>query len=918
MRPHLRIRQSPTRWLFGLAAALLCYIIVLLVHAHLSQTQLQQAAEQRILTESRHVVAVLEDVLSAQRQFASDLARTHEIEVFLANRALGMSMRYGLNANLFDVEEGFRNKMAEKTALGRPTYQRILFLGEDHVALADTAPGTPAPAVARAKGDQTQLLIDESARQLLVVAPVVFGGRREGTVVTVSDAALLALYLGASSAEQGQLQLLLSASGTEVPPPHGAEVLPRPVTAVLARMPSGKLAPTASLGLAAGQALPGDMDLALRTPVDGTALSVLTLLPQSLPYGGGIARAFLPTVSVLPIVLLLGALWVRQLSQRARKLQADVLDSNRSRAELKDRNDALTVEIARRETAERSLRASEERYRTYVEHAPEGIFVADAEGRFVDINPSAAAIVGHDRADLLQMTVGDLAPPGRAPEYLAQLKRILSKGQLALELALRRPDGTERLVQLRALRLPGQRVMGYCSDITERKLAEDQIRHLAFFDPLTGLPNRRLLMDRLRHAVAVSARGAEHAALLMLDLDHFKDLNDTQGHDMGDRLLVAVAQRLVGVVRAEDTVARLGGDEYVVVAEGLGHEATAAAVRAMTLAEKVHAALSQPYTLDEGRPAHHSTPSIGVALFLGHEPALDTLLKQADVALYQAKSAGRDAIRFFSPEMQASIDERTRLEAALRQGLRGQEFRLYYQPQCDMRGRTIGVEALLRWLPADSEPVPPARFIPLAEDTGLIVPIGTWVLQQACAQLRQWRGDPELCKLTLSINVSARQFHQPDFVEQVCAHLDAAGADASRLTLELTESVVLDRVDEVVSRMHTLKQRGVRFSLDDFGTGYSSLSYLKRLPLDEVKIDKSFVRDLAQDASDAAIVRAVLRMSQSLGLSVVAEGVETPQQHSLLLEFGCERFQGYLFGRPVPIDELELGAVLPTCNAALA
>jgi predicted signal transduction protein with EAL and GGDEF domain len=372
---------------------------------------------------------------------------------------------------------------------------------------------------------------------------------------------------------------------------------------------------------------------------------------------------------------------------------------------------------------------------------------------------------------------------------------------------------------------------------------------------------------------------------------------------VGDRLLVEVAERLLGVMRKEDSVSRLGGDEYVVMVEGLGSDEAMAAHQAELIAEKVRQALGQPYSISAGNQPYHSTSSIGLTLFRGRAFTLDVLLKQADVALYQAKDAGRNIIRFFNPDMQAAIDARSALEIALRQGLERGELRLFYQPQVDREGGLIGAEALLRWFPANREPVPPNEFIPLAEETGLILPIGQWVLDAACAQIKAWEDDARTRHLNLSVNVSARQFHQADFVEGVRRSLTASGADPARLTLELTESVVLDNVEEVIGRMQQLDALGVSFSLDDFGTGYSSLSYLKRLPLDQVKIDRSFVRDVTHDPNDAAIVRAILAMSQSLGLHAIAEGVETQAQRDFLSGSGCGAFQGYLFGKPMPLAE---------------
>ncbi|MFZ0106586.1 MAG: bifunctional diguanylate cyclase/phosphodiesterase, partial [Thiobacillus sp.] len=380
-------------------------------------------------------------------------------------------------------------------------------------------------------------------------------------------------------------------------------------------------------------------------------------------------------------------------------------------------------------------------------------------------------------------------------------------------------------------------------------------------------------------------------------------LNDTQGHDVGDRLLVEAARRLSASVREEDTVCRLGGDEFVVMLEGLGDEEQHAASLAETIAEKVRLALNQPYSLSFNEAKFHGTTSIGLTLFRGQGASVDVLLKQADVALYQAKDAGRNLVRFFNPAMQAAIDSRIVMEASLRRALSEGEFRLFYQPQVDQDGAVIGAEALLRWQPPGQEMIHPDEFIAVAEDTGLILAIGQWVLDTACNQLKAWEHDPRTCSLQLSVNVSARQFHQQDFVEMVQRSLDVSGIDPARLKLELTESVVLDNVDAVVSRMQQLIALGVRFCLDDFGTGYSSLSYLKRLPLDQVKIDQSFVRDVTEDQNDAAIVRAIMAMSRSLGLQVIAEGVETQAQRDFLLQNECRAYQGFLFCGPVPIEE---------------
>ncbi len=442
----------------------------------------------------------------------------------------------------------------------------------------------------------------------------------------------------------------------------------------------------------------------------------------------------------------------------------------------------------------------------------------------------------------------------------------------------------------------------------ERKAAEQRIHSLAFFDPLTQLPNRRLLLDRLEHALAASARHRSYGALLFIDLDEFKKLNDSHGHDCGDHLLTQVARRLLEHVREGDTVARAGGDEFMAIMEDLGADAEAAATRAEAVADKIRKALLRPYLL-KGRE-YSGSSGIGITLFLGHEHSVQELLKRAVSALYQAKAGGYAALRFFDPAMQAALDARSALEADLRRALPRQQLQLYYQAQIDQARigssrRIRGAEVLLRWLHPQRGLVPPDAIIPLAEETGLIVPIGHWVLETACAQLKAWADDPDRCQLQLSVNVSARQFRHVDFIDQVCAILDHTGADPRRLKLELTESAVLDDVDDTSAKMQALKALGVDLSLDDFGTGYSSLAYLKRLPLDQLKIDRSFVGDIVTDANDAAIVQTIVGMAANLGLDIIAEGVETEAQMAMLQRMGCHAFQGYFFSRPVPLAEFE-------------
>ncbi len=633
-----------------------------------------------------------------------------------------------------------------------------------------------------------------------------------------------------------------------------------------------------------------------------------TLVTTALGVEHSLVHIFLYAVIALPLLLVFSIWWLLRLRKRAQRLEAVVIEANLSRRELLRKNDLLTIEFSRRERLERDLRANEERYRSYIEQAPIGIFVLRGNDEFALLNSALSQMTGYSKTELSTMKLAELFSSDTSKESATFFENIHQQDSSEKEITLRKKDGSVFISYIHAITLPGDSVMGFCMDITERKRAEEKIHHLAFFDALTALPNRRRLLDRLRQATSNGVQEHNLGALLMMDLDHFKNLNDTLGHDVGDRLLKQVGRRLMDCVRPDDTVSRVGGDEFVIILERLGKNVAAATRRADELVKKIQSAVSQLYPLTPGRPDYYITSSIGLTLFGDQDSSIDALLKKADVALYEAKKRGRNTYRFFSPEMQASIDDSTSLVDALRRALHNNEFTLYYQPQVNAVGRVVGAEALLRWTPPNADIISPLTFIAAAEESGLIVPIGDWVIVQGFRQLKRWQQYVETKDLKLSINVSADQFHQADFVAKIFNGIEQFDIDPTLITLELTESVVLQRVDQAIEKMLELKSRGISFSLDDFGTGYSSLSYLKLLPLDQVKIDSSFVRDISFDPDDAAIVRAILAMSDSLGLSVIAEGVETQVQREFLFDHGCLHYQGYLFGRPVPIENFSAHA----------
>lgn len=562
--------------------------------------------------------------------------------------------------------------------------------------------------------------------------------------------------------------------------------------------------------------------------------------------------------------------------------------------------------LMRERTAE--MRATQNQLRSTVEAIRDPIFEIDLRGTYQSCYAPADSLLPIPAQDFAGRTVFNVLSPEAAEVTMEALRSAQTDGfsqgeQYTLELA----QGT-RWYELSVARKQVDDAAVPCfvvmaRDITGRKTAKSAIRRLAFYDPLTDLPNRRLLQDRLEHALSATARSRHVGALLLIDLDNFKALNDTWGHDKGDLLLKQVALRMRACVRDADTVARLGGDEFVVLIDDAGNSIPDAIASARRVAEKVLAHLGAPYDI-AGRE-HRSGTSIGVSLFDVDATTIEEVLKRADVAMYQAKAAGRNTVRFFDPAMQAAVEARAALEVDLRHSLAGEALELHYQPQVGPGDRVMGAEALLRWTHPERGPVSPGEFIPVAEQSGLIVELGEWVLQQACAQLARWAVLPRTAPLTLAINVSVHQFRQTDFVDKVRWALESHHVVPSRLKLEITESMFASDQQSIIHKMRQIRNLGVGFSLDDFGTGYSSLSYLRRLPLDQLKIDQSFVREVLTDPNDAAIARTVIALGQSLGLTVIAEGVELQGQRVFLAAHGCDFYQGYLISRPLPIAQFE-------------
>jgi diguanylate cyclase (GGDEF)-like protein/PAS domain S-box-containing protein len=565
---------------------------------------------------------------------------------------------------------------------------------------------------------------------------------------------------------------------------------------------------------------------------------------------------------------------------------------------------AVTRDISERKQAEHQLRIA-----ATVFESQEGMIVTDTKNNILTVNKSFTEMTGYSVDEVIGQNPRLLHSGRQNPDFYAALWASIDKtGAWEGEIWNRRKNGEiyPEYLTITAVKDPNEIVTHYVSthtDITLRKAAAEEIERLAFYDPLTRLPNRRLLQDRLKQALAASQRSSSKGALLFIDLDNFKTLNDTLGHDMGDLLLKQVAERLSSCVRENDTVARLGGDEFVVMLQDLSEQPIEAAKEAEIIGIKIRTILNQPYQL--ATHDYISTPSIGATLFSGQEQTVDELLKNADIAMYQAKTSGRNALRFFDPQMQNNIAVQFSLEGELRKAVASQQFELYYQLQVDSAHRASGVEALIRWRHPERGLMSPAEFIPLAEETGLILPIGQWVMETACAQLKAWQQSPLTRGLVLSFNVSAKQFFQANFVTQVLAAIQYHAIDPMLLKLELTESALVKNIEYTIATMNELGKIGIQFSLDDFGTGYSFLQYIKKLPLNQLKIDQSFIRDIADDTGDLTVIHTIIAMAKSLNLNVIAEGVESEKQRQFLLNNGCANYQGYLFSKPVTIAQFE-------------
>lgn len=549
-----------------------------------------------------------------------------------------------------------------------------------------------------------------------------------------------------------------------------------------------------------------------------------------------------------------------------------------------------------------------ERFRALLDQSREMIILVDFNTRkIVDINYTVTLIYGKSKQEILNLHVKDFFPQKILDDIEIIQRNIQEelKNCCIVEVLLTTPKGEIPIeFSLQKIEFESDTYIVIIGlDISERKKAQDEIHQLNFYDPLTGLPNRKLITQNLTQAIENSEKEKEYGGVILIDLDDFKAINDTLGHSIGNELLNEVAYRLQSVLERGCTLSRIGGDEFLILIESISKNLFNTINVMEEYAFRVKSIINQPFLINESE--HLFSSSIGIEIFLGKSYNCENILKHVEIAMYESKKSGKNTMRFFDPKMQEAIQDKLSLELDLKNALSKEQFCLYYQPQIDINNQIIGFEALIRWIHPTRGIVPPNVFIPLAEENGLIIPIGEWVIQTACKQLKKFELSEKTENLTISVNVSIKQFQERYFIKSLSTILSKYMVPQDKLLLELTESIFINEAATIIDKMQKIKDLGISFSMDDFGTGYSSLSSLKKLPLHELKIDQSFVRDITSDPNDAIIVKTIIGMANNLGLNVVAEGVETLEQYNFLKKYNCKYFQGYLFGKPAPIEEIE-------------
>lgn len=899
-------------WPSVIACALAAVLLIAAWQVASTNARLAAVSKERVIERERDLASNVSQVFGRYRKDAELLARAREIENYFVNLDLGMSRTYGLNLNLEFIDSFLRAHVGRRGERTDTAFRSIALYDEKGEILASTNPSAAwVPVRANSQGDTTE--IDTANRTLRTSVDVLVKGRSRGTLVATADLSRLSVPLRPVLTMDHDLRFVVFKSGELIQIATGNAVNSLDLRTLLSELPDQRPSIFSTLPQN-GQF--SDMFL-VAVDIPDSPFSLLTLKEKTELFSDINRDHTAAFLGVLALVILAATFVVFRMGLRAERLQTIYEMARKHQAALQHKNVELSAEISHRQIVEHDLKTkSEELDRTNENlkiaatafESQEGMAVLDMGGRILRVNAALARLMGCEPNSLL----------GRLFEEMIVDEEA---GGLGLNTALREGCPWKGDVRTKAVSAAGASLwftlspvmsdkglptsmIGTFYDVSDRRKAERQIKRLAFYDQLTGLPNRHLATDRTIQAMRTNAQSGEFGALLFIDLDQFKRLNDTLGHDVGDKLLKAVADRISRRLGGDSTVARFGGDEFVVLLPTLKTVIERdAALLAEHAAELVLRIFKQPFQL-EGYE-HNCSTSIGIALFSAPLETFDDILKRADIAMYEAKGAGGNVIRFFDPEMQRVVREEVSLDADLRTAVDRGEFEFHLQPQINRFGTVVGAEVLLRWPHPVRGLVSPGVFIPIAEKSGLIVPLGNWVLDCAAKVLSNWAAKELFSDINLSINVSANQLHSEDFVETVLGAIERHGARPRRLKLEITESLLVNNLDDAIRKMTALQQHEILFSLDDFGTGYSSLSYLKQLPLDQLKIDRSFVSDLPQNKNDAAIAEMIVALGRTLGLHVIAEGVETEEQKGFLEGIGCDQFQGYLFGVPMPLDQFE-------------
>jgi diguanylate cyclase (GGDEF)-like protein/PAS domain S-box-containing protein len=881
------------RWPLAIALAFCAYASVILWSAFHLQAQLTAAAESRLVADATRQASRLSDFLADRRARLTELAEAHEIESYLTNKALGMSLRYGLEANLDAIEERLRSWGAKNIFHGKEIFSRIVFVGADGAPLAEVGESGGAVSADIAAGAFVSL--DGEDRRMVVTAPVIRKNVVVGAVAAFSDVGVLSDYLRSESGPDGIREALVTPAGSDLADGQLMSWLDAALGRSIAELPANQLRPLRGVAPTVSAAVPRDT-VVVRTPIPGFSLSLVTVVGDRELYGHITSRALLYALSIMPPLVMAAAFMLDHILRRHRSLKARYLETAQRRDELHDQNVSLSDEISRREAVEAALRESEQRFRTLFDGAPlPGLLVDPTDASIVDFNATAAAMLGYECDALRRMRLSDIDKTEESRGFLWREPTLNGQSaQVETKHRTRTGDLRDVVIASVPVDIAGRRLACMTIvDITERKLAEGRILHLAHHDALTGLPNRILLNERIAEAIELARIEGGNFAVLCLDLDGFKTINDTMGHDAGDVVLARFADHLRSMVRPGDTVARTGGDEFAI----LVHD-----VEKKTVDQVARRLLDElPLTVDLGGYASTLGGSIGIAVYPKDGVDGGALLQNADTALYRAKAEGKATFRRFEGWMDHSLAERRSLERDLRRAIEHNEIEVFFQPQfaCDTL-RITGFEALARWRHSERGFVPPGVFIPLAEECGLIAPIGRTVLDRSCALAAEWRP-----RCRLAVNLSPVQFRDSGLLPLLVEVLQRTGLPADLLELEVTEGVLIKDEEEALTTLRSLKDLGIHIALDDFGTGYSSLSYLRRFPFDGIKIDRCFVHAQQQDAGTRTILEAVLAMSNRLNLRVIAEGVESEEQLAMLREQGCAEVQGFLLGRPMPGDEVQ-------------